>query len=284
MEEHILKLPENIQRHLRGITETSGLPNTEESFALMAEIWLEKKQMFGSQIKTLDMQEVASMAKDDRKPALLLTYSGSLISLGALKEGKRTVEYASIKLRTDVPELAIIPETELVNDVKVDTCLEFSEGPIKSTSSLLTIACCKDNVKIEEQEMRIREASIFLTNGFTKVNRKITIDRGKAPEQFNIKAIAAYIAGKNGITQKQAKQIIDDYLFILEAGLLLGEKITVGRIGKLSLKKRPARKARVIMRPNTHEQMTIPAKPETSVPKLLFSRALKEKAQNVEIG
>jgi nucleoid DNA-binding protein len=283
MEEYILKLPENIQRHLRSVTETSGLPNTEESFALMAEIWLEKKKMFEAQIRNLDMEELDSMGKDDKKPALLLTYSGSLISVGALKSGKRPVEYASIKLRSDVPDLIIIPETALANDVKIDACLEFSEGPIKSTSSLLKIACCKGNVRIEEQEMRIREASIFLTNGFTKVNRRVTLDRDKAPDQFNIKSIVAYIAAKNGLTQKLARQILDDYQFILEAGILLGEKVPVGRLGKLSLKKRPARKARVILSPKTQEQITIAAKPEMYVPRMLFAKALKEKASQVEV-
>jgi nucleoid DNA-binding protein len=284
MEDHILKLPENIQRHLRSVTESSGLPNTDESYALIAENWLEKKKMFEAQIKTLDMIEVDTMSRDDKKPALLLTYSGSLISLGALKSGKRAVEYASIKLRSDVPDLVIMPEVGLSNDVKIDECLEFADGPIKSTSSLLKIACCKDKVKIDEQEMRIREASIFLTNGFTKVNRRITIDRDKAPDQFNIKAITAYIAGKNGLTQKLAKQIIDDYHFILEAGLLLGEKVPVGRMGKLSLKKRPARKARVIASPKTGEQITIAAKPEMFVPRMQFSKVLKEKASSIETG
>jgi nucleoid DNA-binding protein len=283
MEADILKLPENIQRHLRSVTETSGLPNTEESFALIAENWITKKKMFEDQIRNLDMIQLDSMAKDDKKPALLLTYSGSLISLGAVRNGKRSVEYASIKLRTDVPDLVIMPEAELVNDVKIDACLEFNDGPIKSTSSLLLIACCKDTVKLEDQEMRVREASIFLTNGFARANRKVTIDRGSAPDQFNIKAIAAYIAVKNGITQKLARQILNDYHFILEAGLLFGEKVSIGRIGKVSLKKRPARKARVVASPKTGEQVTIAAKPEMFVPKMLFSKLVREKAASVEV-
>ncbi len=282
MEESILKLPENIQRHLRSVTETSGLPNTDESFALIAENWLEKRNMFETQIKMLDMVEVDSMAKDDKKPALLYTYSGSLISIGALKGGKRAVEYTSIKLRSDVPDLVIIPETSLVNDVKIDACLEFSEGPIKSTSSLFKIVNCRDDVKIDEQEKRIREASIFLTNGFTKVNRKMPIDREKAPDQFNIKSIASYIASKNGVTQKLVRQIIDDYLFTLEAGLLLAEKVHVGRMGKLTLKKRPARKARVVTSPKTGEQITVSAKPAMYVPRMLMSKAIKEKAAGID--
>jgi nucleoid DNA-binding protein len=237
--------------------------------------------MFEAQIRMLDMIETDSMARDVKKPALLYSYSGSLISVGALKAGKRAVEYTSIKLRSDVPDLVIIPETSLANDIKIDTCLEFAEGPIKSTSSLFKIVCCKDDVKIDEQEKRIREASIFLTNGFTKVNRKMPIDREKAPDQFNIKSIASYIAGKNGLTQKLVRQILDDYLFTLEAGILLGEKVQVGRMGKLSLKKRPARKARVVTSPKTGEQITVAAKPEMFIPRMAMSKVLKQKASEI---
>jgi nucleoid DNA-binding protein len=283
MDDLIRKLPENIQRHLRSVTETSGLPNNDESFALIATNWLEKKKMFEAQIRSLDMIEVDSLPGDDRRPTLLLTYSGSLISVGTLKNGKRWIEYASIKLRSDVPALVIMPDSGLANDMKTDTCLEFTEGPIKSTSSILKIACCEQGVPFETQETRIREASIFLTNGFTKVNRKITIDREKTPDQFNVKAMINYIAEKNNITQKLARQIIDDYHFTLEAGLLLGERVPLGRIGKMVLKKRPSRKARVMTSPKTGEEITIPAKPEMFVPKMGFSKAVREKSASVDL-
>lgn len=282
MDEYIRKLPENIQRHLRSVTETSGLPNNDESFGLIASNWLEKKKMFEGQIASLGMIEVGSLPAGDKRPALLLTYSGSLISVGALKNGKRWIEYASIKLRSDVPALVIMPDSGLVNEMKIDTCLEFTEGPIKSTSSILKIACCNEDIPLDVQETRIREASIFLTNGFTKANRKITIDRGKTPDQFNIKAMINYIAEKNGITQKLARQIIDDYHFTLEAGLLLGERVPLGRIGKMVLKKQASRKARVMTSPRTGEEITVPAKPEMFVPKMSFSKAIKEKSSSVD--
>ena len=42
MEDVFNQLPEHIQGHLRKITETSGLPVTEESYQLIAQNWLEK--------------------------------------------------------------------------------------------------------------------------------------------------------------------------------------------------------------------------------------------------
>ena len=58
---------------------------------------------------------------------------------------------------------------------------------------------------------------------------------------------------------------------------MLGERVPLGRIGRLSLAKRPARKARAGINPATGEPLTIPARPETMAPRMRFSRALKER-------
>ncbi|MBN1409660.1 MAG: HU family DNA-binding protein [Spirochaetales bacterium] len=273
-----IQLPINIERHLRSVTESSGLPATEESFQKIVWNWYEKRGMFESQIKLLDMTEITSFDRDDPRAALLLTYSGSLISLGSLKEGKRWMEYASIKLRADVPDLVIIPETEIKDNIKTDQEAKFAGGPIKTTSAVLTIAVCPEDVSLDNQEKRIREATIFLTNGFTKVNRKISLDEENTPDQFNMKSIVNYVASKNTVTQKLVRQILDDYLVVLESGILLGSKVPLGRIGRLFLKKRAARKARVMKNIKTGKDITVSAKPEMFVPTIKFSSHMREKA------
>ena len=283
MEEVFIQLPEHIQDHLRKITETSGLPVTEESNKLITQNWVEKKKLFEAQIRVLGMNEIETFEKDDERPALLLTYSGSLISLGALSGEKRVVEYASIKLRSDVPNVVNVPETGLEQDIQIDSEAIFTQGKIKQTSSLLKIAVCNKEIPIEDQEKRIREAMIFLTNSFTKANRRITAEKGETPDNFTQKSIIRYIASKNNMTQKLTGQVIDDFLFILESGILLGERVPLGRIGKLFIKKRAARKARVSNNPSTGEEMLISAKPEMFVPKISFSKMIKEKAGMVEI-
>ena len=283
MEDVFNQLPEHIQGHLRKITETSGLPVTEESYHLIAQNWLEKKKLFEAQIRMLGMNEIETFEKGDERPTLLLTYSGSLISLSSLHGEKRAVEYASIKLRSDVPDVVIVPETALEEDIHIDAETVFTEGKIKQTSSLLKIAVCSNEIPLEDQEKRIREAMIFLTNSFTKANRIITAQKGETPDNFTRKAIIRYIAGKNNMTQKLIGQIIDDYNLILESGMLLGERVPLGRIGKLFIKKRAAQKARVSTNPNTGEEMLIPAKPEMFVPKISFSKMIKEKAGDLEI-
>ena len=284
MSEEFQQLSETVREHLEQITRSSGLPDTEESFRRMAEVWLEKKRMFEGQIRALDMVEIDSLAGDDPRGALLLSYSGSLISLGTLAGSGRRVEYASISLRADVPHLVITEGSGLTRDISVDGEAEFSSGKVKSTSRLLKIAVCPAEVSLEEQDKRIREATIFLTNGFVKINRTVLSTVDDLPDQFTSQAIVAYVARKNGLTQKQSRQVVGDYLTMIESGMLLGERVPLGKIGRLFLKKRAPRKARVVVNPATGREITVPARPEEAVPKISFSRSLKERARRVELG
>jgi nucleoid DNA-binding protein len=283
MSDEIQELSEKVRSHLQKITRSSGLPDTEESFRRMAEVWLEKKRMFEGQIRALDMVEVQSFTKDDPRGALLLSYSGSLISLGTLAGGSRRVEYASISLRADGPDLVLIEGSGLTEDVRLDGEATFTSGKVRSTSSLLKIAVCPEDVSPEEQDKRIREATIFLTNGFLKINRTVLSAGQDLPDQFTSQAIVAYLARKNGLTQRQARQITGDYLTMIESGMLLGERVPLGKIGRLFLKKRAPRKARVVVNPATGREITVPARPEEAVPKISFSRSLKERARRVEL-
>ncbi|MBN2551730.1 MAG: HU family DNA-binding protein [Spirochaetales bacterium] len=284
MNEEIAGLSDTVRSHLKTITRSSGLPDTEESFEKMAMVWLEKKRMFEGQIRALDMEEVESFSRDDPRGALLLSYSGSLISLGTLAGAGRQVEYASISLRADVPDLVIMEGSGLAGDVRLDSEAQLSGGKVRSTSKLLKIAVCPREVPPEEQEKRIREATIFLTNGFVKINRTVLSAGQELPEQFNSRAIIAYLARKNGMTQKQVRRLVGDYLTMIESGMLLGERVPLGKIGRLSLKKRSARKARVIVNPATGREMTVPARPEEAAPRISFSRSLRERARRVELG
>lgn len=277
MEDIFTQLPASIKEHLKSVTNTSGLPDTEESLIKISRNWLDKRQLFEEQIKALDMNETDIFLKDDKRAALMLTYSGSLISLGTLRNNSRWIEYSSIKLRSDVPDILIEDGVRLAGDTGIDKSLEFEKGPIKSTSLLLKIAVCKDNVGPDEQDKRIREATIFLTNGFMKLNRTLSIHT-EADIGFNMKSIISHVAKRNNLTINQAKMIIEDYIYIIESGMLLGEKVPVGRLGRMYLKTRPAQKARVGRNPLTGQEITIKAKPEMLVPKITFSKYIKERA------
>ncbi len=282
MENYIEKLPEKVKEHLRSVTKSSGLPDTDESFEKIAQNWLEKEKMFQEQTSCLDMVEIDSFAKDDKKGLLLLTYSGSLVSMGPVLKNMRWIEYASIKLRSDVPDIIIDENTVIGSDISVDHDAEFIEGPIKKTSKLFKVVVCKDGISPEEQEKRIREATIFLTNGFVKINQTIALNK-KPVDHFTMKNIVAYLSKINNLPQKTIKKILDDFLFTLECGMLMGERVPVGRIGKIFAKLKPAQKARVGRNPSTGEEITIAAKPEMYVPKMNFGKDIKTKCSNITI-
>ena len=284
MGEFMSRVPERLRPHLNKITGTSGLPDSEESRELMARAWLEKVELFEQQIRALDMSEVQALEPGDPRGALLLTYSASLITLAPLRQEARRMEYASIQLRRDVPDLAVVEAAMLQGPLAVDRPAAFARGAVRSTSALLKIAVCAPDVNLEEQERRVREATIFLTNGFIKINRTILPQEGPVPEQFTMRSIVAYLAQRNGLTRKSARRILDDYLLMLESGILLGERVPLGKLGRLFLKRRPPRKARVGINPATGQKMTYPARPETAIPRVSFSRSLKQKAAEVDPG
>jgi hypothetical protein len=176
MGEYLDQIPDNIQEHIREITKTSGLANTEDSVESIAQGWLEKKTNFEQEIHNQGMEEVDFLDKEDERAALLLTYSGSLLSIGPLNNGQgRKVSYASIGLRKDVPQLAEKLGASLENDIQVDDCVNFKVGPIKSSSPIYKIAVCKENVPAEEQQEKVNQATMILAEEFVDVNKTLLL-------------------------------------------------------------------------------------------------------------
>ncbi len=272
-------LPPGILSHLRGLISSSGLPNAEQTLEALVRAWVEKKRMFEDQVRALDMQEVPSFLFDDPRGALLLTWSGSLVSLGPREAGGRHVEYASIQLRTDVPHLVRFEQASLEGNLVQDGEATLCGGPIQRTSPLLKIAVCAPDVQPDEQARRIREATVFLTNGFARINRTIALPSTGMPVRFTTRSIVAWLARRNNLSQRQTRQVIEDYLSILESGVLLGNRVPVGRIGRLYLRKRAAQRARVGTNPATGEKITLRARPEELVPRIWFSRLIKDRAR-----
>ena len=94
-----------------------------------------------------------------------------------------------------------------------------------------------------------------------KFNRTLQIDKSNVPDQFTMKSMTRYLAKKHNLTGQQAKLLLDDFMTLIETGMLLGESVPVGRIGRFSIKTRGVQKARVVKHPGTGEEMTIDAKP-----------------------
>ncbi len=281
--EQIGNLPEEIRDHLRKLVRDTDLPDNEESFELLAAAWIEKEKLFTGQTGALDMEQAEIIGEDDERGMLMLTKSGSLLSLWPAEDGVRDLEYASIAMRTDVPEILKGSGVQVAGSVRQGEPVELSGGSLKNTSPIYRIAVCAEGLDKGEQAMRVREATIFLTNGFARINKLVGNTGNREVEHFTKQSIAAYIAQRSGLTQKAVREVIDDYLSMIETGVLLGETVNLGGIGRLSVKLRPPQKARVGRNPATGEEMTIPAKPAQGVPKISFSSHLKERAAEMDL-
>jgi hypothetical protein len=173
MGEFFDQLPEMIKDHVQEITKTSGLPPGEESVEKIAKGWLEKRQVFEDFTKQFQMEEVESCEGDDERASLALTYSGSLVKIGPLVDGVRKVQYTSIGLRSDVPDVADKEGSIIDGDISVDESIKFEVGPVKNTSPILKIAVVSGQLSIEEQEEKVTEATQIITDEFAEVNRTI---------------------------------------------------------------------------------------------------------------
>ncbi len=276
------QLPKQIQVQLDALLSDLGKAGDTEAQDKLAAIWAEKFRLFTGQTFSLGMEEVSELAPNDERAAIFLTYSGSLISLGPRRGKDRWLEYASIKLRVDVPELVRGDKANMSAPARLDHACAFEGTGLKRSSSLYRIAVCPAGTSPDEQERRVREATVYLTNGFIKLNRTLALEGADEVDQFTAKAIVNYVAKKNGVTQIVARGIIDDYISMIETGMLLGERVSVGKLGSASLRFQASRKARIIKNLKTGEDLLVPAKPPAMAPKFNFSQAVKEKCVNVD--
>jgi nucleoid DNA-binding protein len=274
-------ISQSIRRHLAALVRSSGLPESEESLQRMTVAWLQKKRMFEDQARALDMEDLTGLPGGDPRGVLLLTWSGSLVSLEPPGTAGRRGEYASIELRTDVPHLVLLNDVDFPQGLAVDREAVFSSGPVRSTSALLKIVACRSDLPHDEQARRIREATIYLTSGFVKINRTVITPGTGFPELLTMKSIIAYLAEKNGLSRRLTRQLVEDYHALLQSGMLLGQKVPLGKMGRLFLRHQPARKARVGLNPSTGQKITIAARPPQAVPRMSFSRLLKDRARQI---
>lgn len=287
------QLPDRIKRHLESVAQQTDIGSAAEALPAVVENWFQKTHLFHEQIQSLHMTREDTFSHTDPRGALLLTYSGSLIVLGPAASGvagagaeqppERSFEYASIALRTDVPELSSAASVRLAGDLCIDSVASFSGAPIQQSSEILFIASFPGELKAAEQTERLRQASIFLTNSFVHANRTLTAVPEGAPDRFTLRSIVQYVAARNGATQAQTKSIIDDYLMTIETGLILGERVSLGQLGTVELHIRPAQKARVGRNPATGEELLIPAKAEQPVPRFKAATRLRERAAVVPV-
>lgn len=167
------QLPAQIQVHIKHITGQSGLPDTDESYEKIAKGWLDKKEAFEKEVQAQGLVETETLGKDDTKGGVALTFSGSLVLVGPLKEKGRKSGYNSIGMRKNVPESIIQDDAQLAADISVEQPIEFVDGPVKKTSAIYKLAVCPETLALEEQEEKISDATIIITKEFIDINNAL---------------------------------------------------------------------------------------------------------------
>ncbi len=177
MGSYLEQLPGYIREHIAAVIKSSGLPDNYETGESLARCWIDKKRIFEETIEKFGMEEVDTFARDDTRGVLAMTYSGSLVRIGPIVKEVRMAQYASIGLRTDVPDIAGKEESRLAEDLETGRPIQFEPGPVKKTSPIFKIAVLSGNPSIEEQEEKINEVTLLLQEEFTRVNKTIVSDR-----------------------------------------------------------------------------------------------------------
>ena len=107
--------------------------------------------------------------------------------------------------------------------------------------------------------------------------------KAKYPEKYTVTAIIDYLSKMHEIPKKKTKEIVESLFDVINAGVMRGERVAVGKFGNLYVRIKPRQKARKGRNPQTGEEITIAAKPASKVPKFNFSRNFKETARKAKL-
>jgi nucleoid DNA-binding protein len=103
------------------------------------------------------------------------------------------------------------------------------------------------------------------------------------PDKFTMTTMIAFVADKSALSKKQAKDSIESFIEVFTAGMLAGNRVPFGTVGKAYVRERPATKKRMGRNPKTGEDVVIPAKSAVRVPKFTYGKAFKEAAKKSKI-
>lgn len=179
MDNYFSKVSDKVQNHLKqlaGSVRVSGADGSNaDPLELLAQAWLDKEERFNTQLEENNMELVDTLAADSDKGGVILTYSGSLLTVGPLVDGGRRVEYVSVGLRTDVPDAAEQEGASLARDVAVDQPAEFRNGPLQKSSPVYKIAVTSEKMEPEAEEELLSDVTRILVDEFAEVNKTLIV-------------------------------------------------------------------------------------------------------------
>ena len=172
MGEYLERLPEMVREHVQGLVEPAGLGDLDDAEELLAQGWLEKHEAFEHHTAERGMITVESFEHDEPSGALIMTYSGSIVSIGPVSEGERDVAYASIGLRRDVPQMSVKQDSRLAAPVRLNEVVRFTEGPVQQTSPAFAIAVFQKALPPARENAALVEVTQVLAERFVDINNE----------------------------------------------------------------------------------------------------------------
>lgn len=177
MKEIYNQIPEKLHHHIKAISKSAAFENKEEAEERVAQAWLEKKAVFDDELETMGMAKINELELSDDQGALAITYSGSIVNIEPVLNGKRRVTYTSIGTRTDVPESNEEENSVILeNQISIDEPIYFTRGPVKNTSQILEIAVFDEDISPVVQTQRLDAATKKLVEEFVEINAEVEED------------------------------------------------------------------------------------------------------------
>jgi nucleoid DNA-binding protein len=162
---------------------------------------------------------------------------------------------------------------------RLSPCFSNAAAEAKTASGYIL----RVSIYIKEDTMAKEKAASSKKATASKSAKAAPAKKVGYPDKFTMTTMVAFVAEKVGISKKQAKDSIEAYLDVVAAGMLAGNRVPVGAMGKAYVRERPATKKRIGRNPKTGESVTIPAKPAVRVPKFTYGKAFKESAKKAKI-
>ncbi|QQO10266.1 hypothetical protein [Breznakiella homolactica] len=177
MSEYFSNVSEKVQNHLKQLSgSVKFIENPEEPLEQLAKVWLEKEELFNEKLEKNEFEPVDTLSADEERGALIMTYSGSLLSIGPAGDDGRKVEYSSVGFRTDVPDGLEQDDAVLEGDIEIDAPVKFKDGPLQQSSPVYKLALVKESLDDEEAEELLAEMTQMLSDEFVEINKTIIQD------------------------------------------------------------------------------------------------------------
>lgn len=166
-------LSEEIQSHIKGVALSAGFSDSDDVYETMAQVWLHKYDTFRQMVDDYHMVEVDKFQKNEKRGAIALTYSGSLILFAPKLNGSRKVHYNSIGLRKNKPKSILEEHSVMADDLIPDRILKFETGPVSRTSKIFKVVVCKEVFDKGEEESEINQIIQKLIDEFIRINNNL---------------------------------------------------------------------------------------------------------------